>query len=113
MVMETTALYQAFKKVPKVTDEQAHIIASVIARIDDVATKADVKEMLKDTVTKDDIKDMVVKDDIKDMVAQADLRVLRSNMKALEFRIVEKSTWRLFISTSIIIAAVGLMQKFL
>ena len=61
-------VYEALKKVPGITDTEAHEVASKISQPD------------KDMATKADIKDMVIKADIKDMATKEDIANLKENM---------------------------------
>ena len=43
-------IYRIFRKVPDVSDDEAKRVADSVARVDQVATKADIKELRTDLI---------------------------------------------------------------
>ena len=47
-------IYQIFRKVPNVSDDEAKQTADSVARVDQVATKADIRELRADLIALED-----------------------------------------------------------
>ena len=98
------ALYNILKRVDGVTDTEAREVA------DEVATKADFKDMLtkadiKDMATKADFKDMLTKADIKDMATKMDMVKVESAIKEVRIEL-KYLRWSFFFGFSILLAAI-------
>ena len=122
--MTEIALYNILRRVPDTTDNEARDAAADIANSKEVATKSDIKNM----ATKSDIAELKAetKADIAELKAEtkadiaelktetkADIAGLETEMANLETRLTKLIYAVATINTGVIIAAVGLMIKFL
>ena len=86
--MNSIAIYKILNRIPDTSEAEARDVANSIAHVDDVATKADLTE---------------IKTELKSDIAE-----LRTEIAILKTELIK---WMLVFS-SIIIAAVGLFNKF-
>ena len=91
--MSEIALYNTLRKIPEVSEAEAKEAVADIASSKEVATKADITELKAET--------------------KADIANLETEMANLETRLTKLIYAVATINTGVIIAAVGLMIKFL
>ena len=53
-MMSNIDLYRIFRKIPNVSDDEAKQTADSVARVDQVATKADIRELRADLIALED-----------------------------------------------------------
>ena len=109
--MSEIALYNTLRKIPEVSEVEAKEAVADVANSKEVATKADIAELK--AATKADI--AKIDKTITELKAatKADIAGLKAETKADIAELETKLTKQIYAAVGVIIAAVGLMIKFL
>ena len=109
--MASIRLYNTLIKIPGVDAAEAQGVADDVVSKNEVATKADIKDMatkadLERMATKADIKDMATKADIKDMATKADLEKLETKVERT-VRVATMWTCSFMVGYSLVLVALA------
>ena len=109
--MTEIALYNTLRKIPEVSDDEAKEAVADVASSREVATKADIAEL------KADIAEIraETKADIAELKAETKTEIARveKTISELETKLTKLIYTVIALNTGVIIAAVGLMIRFL